>query len=63
MSGVRLSHAQQVPGAIPVRPGATYFALDAHGPLYERMLKAQSVMIYAPESYRDLAIELIAVTP
>jgi type VI secretion system protein ImpJ len=63
MSGVRLSHASQVPGAIPVRPGACYFALDAHGPLYERMLKAQSVMIYAPESYRDLAIELIAVTP
>lgn len=63
MSGVRLSHAQQVPGAIPVRPGATYFALDAHGPLYERMLKAQSVMIYAPESYRDLTLELIAVTP
>lgn len=63
MSGVRLTHAQQVPGAIPVRPGACYFALDAHGPLYERMLKAQSIMIYAPESYRDLAIELIAVTP
>lgn len=63
MSGVRLSHAAQVPAAIPVRPGACYFALDAHGPLYERMLKAQSVMIYAPESYRDLKIEMIAVTP
>lgn len=63
MSGVRLTHAQQVPGAIPVRPGASYFALDSHGPLYDRMLKAQSVMIYAPESYRDLNIELIAVTP
>lgn len=63
MSGVRLTHAAQVPAAIPVRPGACYFGLDAHGPLYERMLKAQSVMIYAPESYRDLTVELIAVTP
>lgn len=63
MSGVRLSHAAQVPPAIPVRPGACYFALDPHGPLYERMLKAQSAMIYAPESYRDLKIEMIAVTP
>lgn len=62
MSGVRLRHAAQVPAAIPVRPGACYFALDAHGPLYERMLKAQSVMIYAPESYQDLKIEMIAVT-
>ncbi|WP_374328509.1 type VI secretion system baseplate subunit TssK [Azonexus sp.] len=63
MSGVRLSHAAQVPAPIPVRPGACYFALDAHGALYERMLKAQSVMIYAPESYRELNLELIAVTP
>lgn len=63
MSGVRLTHAAQVPAPIPVRPGACYFALDAHGQLYERMLKAQSVMIYTPESYRDLKIEMIAVTP
>lgn len=63
MSGVRLTHSLQVPAAIPVRPGACYFALEAHGPLYERMLKAQSIMIYAPESYRDLSLELIAVTP
>ncbi|KAB2928847.1 MAG: type VI secretion system baseplate subunit TssK [Dechloromonas sp.] len=63
MSGVRLSHAAQVPAPIPVRPGASYFALDNHGPLYERMLKAQSIMIYAPESYRDLKIEMIAVIP
>lgn len=61
MSGVRLSHAAQVPAAIPVRPGACYFTLDGHGPLYERMIKAQSVMIYAPESYQDLKIEMIAV--
>lgn len=60
-AGVRLTHATQVPAAIPVRPGACYFALEGHGPLYERMLKAQSVMIYIPESYQDLNIEMIAV--
>ena len=63
MAGVRLRHAAQVPAAIPVRPGACYFALDAHGHLYERMLKAQSLLIYAPESYPDLKLDLIAVTP
>ena len=63
MAGVRLRHAAQVPAAIPVRPGACYFALDAHGPLYDRMLKAQSIMIYTPESYPDLKLELIAITP
>ncbi|MBS0346973.1 MAG: type VI secretion system baseplate subunit TssK [Proteobacteria bacterium] len=62
MAGVRLTHAAQVPAAIPVRPGASYFSLDGHGPLYERMLKAQSITIYVPESYQDLELELIALT-
>lgn len=61
MSGVRLTHAAQVPSAIPIRPGATYFELDVHSPLYDRMLKAQSISIYVPDSYSDLKIELLAV--
>lgn len=62
MSGVRLTHAAQVPAAIPIRPGASYFELNPHGSLYERMLKAQSMMIYTPDIYSDLKLELIAVT-
>ncbi|PCE29567.1 type VI secretion system baseplate subunit TssK [Burkholderia ubonensis] len=62
MPGVRLAYTPQVPPAIPVRPGACYFALDARGPLYERMLQAQSAMIYAPTGINDLKFELIAVT-
>lgn len=63
MAGVRLTHAAQVPAAIPVRPDAIYFSLDARSPLYERMLKAQSVTIYAPDSFRELTLDLIAITP
>ncbi|KVA08875.1 type VI secretion system baseplate subunit TssK [Burkholderia ubonensis] len=62
MPGVRLSYTPQVPPAIPVRPGACYFALDTRGALYERMLQAQSAMIYAPTGINDLKFELIAVT-
>ncbi|QID17448.1 type VI secretion system baseplate subunit TssK [Nitrogeniibacter mangrovi] len=62
MSGVRLNHAAQVPPAIPVKPGACYFALDPRNPLYERMLKSGAITIYAPESYQDLELELIAIT-
>ncbi|KWC40048.1 type VI secretion protein [Burkholderia ubonensis] len=62
MPGVRLSYTPQVPPAIPVRPGACYFALDSRGALYERMLQAQSAMIYAPTGINDLKFELIAVT-
>lgn len=62
MPGVRLVYTPQVPPAIPVKAGACYFAVDSKSPLYERMLQAHSVAIYAPAGIADLAIELIAVT-
>lgn len=61
MSGVRLSHAPQVPAAIPVRPGAYYFAIEPRGPLYERMLAAKTITIYAPSGIADLTLELFAL--
>ena len=63
LPGVSLSHSPQVPAAIPVRPGSTYFAVEARGPLYERMLKSQSIMIYVPSGIPELKLELIALTP
>ena len=62
MPGVKLSHAPQVPAAIPVRPDTYYFALDSRGGLYEHMLKAQSISVYVPSGIRELQLELIAVT-
>ena len=61
MSGVRLTHAPQVPAAIPVRPNAYYFADHARGPLYERMLAAQTITIYVPSGIADLRLELFAL--
>jgi type VI secretion system protein ImpJ len=61
MGGVRLAHAAQVPAAIPVRPGAYYFALEPRGQLYERMLQAQSLAIYVPSGAPDLHMELFAL--
>lgn len=61
MSGVRLTHAPQVPAAIPVRPNAYYFAVEARGPLYERMLDAQTMTIYVPSGIADLQLELFAL--
>jgi type VI secretion system protein ImpJ len=63
LPGVKLVHAAQVPAAIPVRPGMHYFAVEPRGPLYERMLKAQSLTIYVPAGVHDLKLELIAVAP
>jgi type VI secretion system protein ImpJ len=61
MPGVRLQHAPQVPAAVPVRPDTCYFTLDSKGPMYERMLLAQSISIYVPSGIRDLKLELVAV--
>ena len=62
MPGVKLTHAAQVPAAIPVQPDTYYFALEGKGMLYEQMLKAQSISIYVPAGIRDLRLNLIAVT-
>jgi type VI secretion system protein ImpJ len=61
MPGVRLQHAPQVPAAVPVRPDTCYFTLDSKGPMYERMLQAQSIAVYVPSGMRDLKLELVAV--
>ncbi len=61
MSGVPITHAPQVPAAIPVRSGAYYFALEPRGPLYERMLQAQTISLYVPSGIHDLRLELFAL--
>lgn len=61
LPGVRLTHAAQVPAAIPVRIGNHYFAFEPNGQIYERMLKARTVCVYVPQALPDLKLELIAV--
>jgi type VI secretion system protein ImpJ len=61
LPGVRLQYTPQLPAAIPVRPDTSYFILDAKGPMYERMLQAQSISIYAPSGMKELKLELLAV--
>ncbi|MFX7739745.1 type VI secretion system baseplate subunit TssK, partial [Acinetobacter baumannii] len=38
LPGVPLTYTPQGPPAIPVCPGTCYFAVEARGPLYDRML-------------------------
>lgn len=63
LPGVKLSHAPQVPSALPVRPETYYFSIDSRGVLYEAMLKAQAISIYVPAGLEDLRLELVAVLP
>lgn len=62
LPGVKLTHAAQVPSAIPVRIGNHYFALEPNGNIYERMLKSRAICIYTPKTLPDCHLELYAVT-
>jgi len=55
-------HTPQVPAALPVKPDTHYFSVDSKSALYERMLQAQSLSIYAPSGIQNLKLELLAVT-
>ena len=62
MPGVQLAYTPQVPPAVPVKPGACYFALQTRGSLHDRMLQARSIAISAPAGIPELKLDLIAVT-
>jgi type VI secretion system protein ImpJ len=61
MHGVNLQPMQQTPTALPVHAGNHYFALEARGDIYTRMLQSRAICIYTPQSLSGLEIELIAV--
>ena len=61
LPGSPISHVSQVPSAIPVRPGFSYFTIEPVGELYDEMLKSESICIYVPNGFDDLKIELMAI--
>ncbi|MCM2130793.1 type VI secretion system baseplate subunit TssK [Larsenimonas rhizosphaerae] len=61
MPGGTLTHAPRLPSAIPARLDNHYFALEPHGSVYERMMKAQAIAFYVPSGFTNLSIELMAV--
>jgi type VI secretion system protein ImpJ len=62
MPGVPLMSAPQVPPSIPIRPGCYYFSIEPQGALYARMIASGSIMIYMPAGFRNLKLELFAIT-
>jgi len=58
---IPLHHLIQVPTAIPVRSGVSYFEVEPNNELYQRMLDAESICIYIPAGFQDISVEVIAV--
>jgi len=63
MAGLRLQHQPQVPSAVPVKPNTYYFLIEARGPLYDRMMQARALCLYAPSGIPELQTDLIAINP
>lgn len=61
LPGVELMHMAQVPPDVPVRPNTYYFLVDGKGKLYESMLAAQALAVYAPSGMASLKLELFAL--
>ena len=61
LPAIPIHHLMQVPTAIPVRSGVSYFEVEPHHELYQRMLDSETICIYVPAGFQDISIELIAV--
>ena len=61
LPAIPLHHLMQVPTAIPVRSGVSYFEVEPHHELYQNMLDSETICIYVPSGFQDISIELIAV--
>ncbi|MFD2365811.1 type VI secretion system baseplate subunit TssK [Pseudoduganella sp. GCM10020061] len=61
LPGIPLTHLVQPPSEIPARPNTYYFSLENKSPLFEAMLKAQAVALFAPSGLPGLKLELFAI--
>jgi type VI secretion system protein ImpJ len=58
---IPLHHLMQIPTAIPVRSGVSYFEIEPNNELYQRMLDAESICIYIPAGFQDISVDVMAV--
>lgn len=61
LPAIPIHHLVQVPTAIPVRSGVSYFEIEAQHELYQAMLDSESICIYTPSGFKDIRLELIAI--
>lgn len=61
LPGIPLTHMAQVPHDVPIRPNTYYFTFDHRNTLYDTMLKAQALALYAPDGMKALKVDLFAL--
>ena len=63
LAGIALRHVSPPPASIPTRVGFQYFALDAAGPIWERIRGAKNIAVYVPDEIPEEKLEMYAIKP
>ena len=63
LPGIRMTHVETPPRAIPVKLRYQYFTLERSGPAWEAVERARNFAVYAPAELRNPQMELIILLP
>lgn len=63
LPGIRMTHVEAPPRAIPVKLGYEYFSLERDGAAWEAVQRARNFAVYAPAELLNPQMELIILLP
>jgi type VI secretion system protein ImpJ len=63
LPGIRVTHVEQPPRAIPVKLRHQYFAIERSGTAWEAVQRARNFAVYAPSDLLNPQMELIILLP
>ena len=63
VNGARLALEHRPPGALPIKPGVTFFRLETSGDFWTQMVATGTIAIHAPFDPKALQLALYAVDP
>jgi type VI secretion system protein ImpJ len=63
LPGLAIRHVPEPPGAVPVRTGYHYFALERSGEEWEAIRRARNLAVYVPSDFEDPSLELVVILP
>ncbi len=63
LPGLRLTHVERPPRAIPVKVRQQYFAVEQSGGAWASVQRARNFAVYAPQEFLNPALELIILLP
>lgn len=59
--GVKITHIQQLPQKLFIRPGYTYFYIEPIGDFWEQVKKEKTIALFIPYAFINSKVELITV--